>query len=259
MRPLFACWNEVASRVASSATVALFLDFDGTLAPIQPRPQMARLYPGTRSTLASLSLNPRIRIWVISARRREDIRARVGVPAVRYLGLYGWERGAPLPPREGPIVCVAQVLAATLPRHPAVWIEDKQYTFAVHYRGAPDAVRELTDRCVHRAVEAWRGQVRISPGKCVWEVVPRTVADKASAVRRELSDLRVGALPIYVGDDLSDEGAFVARSRVVGIRVGGSGATMARYRLNGSEQVSRFLLKLKMELGGFGAVPGVAR
>ena len=93
MRHIFSCWGEIAARMASSRTIALFLDFDGTLAPIQPRPELVRVHPGVRRTLTALAGSPRLRVWVISARRRADIRARVRVPAAEYLGLYGRERG----------------------------------------------------------------------------------------------------------------------------------------------------------------------
>ena len=132
MRPLFACWSDIAARLASSRMVALFLDFDGTLAAIQPRPELVRVHPDLRRTLGELASNPRLRLWVISARRRADIRARVRVPAARYLGLYGWERRCLPRPRPGPITCVKEALAATLPPLPAVWNEEQ----TVHPRGA---------------------------------------------------------------------------------------------------------------------------
>jgi trehalose 6-phosphate phosphatase len=249
MRPLFACWNDVAARLASSRMVALFLDFDGTLAAIQPRPEMVRVHPDLRRTLGELACNPRLRLWVISARRRADIRARVRVPAARYLGLYGWERRSLPRPRPGTIACVKEVLAATLPPLPAVWIEDKQYTLAVHYRGAPEEVRSMAAESVYRALGPWNGDLRIAPGKCVWEIAPRGLSNKGMAVRRELARIPGRVLPVYVGDDLSDEAAFAAISRRgVGIRVGGAGPTRAHYRLDSSQQVHRFLEKLEAEL-----------
>ena len=247
MRPLFACWDEVAPRLASSRMVALFLDFDGTLAGIRPRPEMVSVHPAARRALATLARSPRFRVWVISARRRADIRARLRVPSVRYLGLYGWERGSSVPPPESPVFHVKNFLAGALPAHPAVWIEDKQHTIAVHYRGAPDAVTRAAGELLQRAVCPWRSRLRIAPGKCVWEIVPLDFADKGAAVRRELAGLPTRALPVYVGDDLSDEPAFAAVPHGVGIRVGAHRSTRARYRLDGSEQVCHFLEKLKTE------------
>jgi trehalose 6-phosphate phosphatase len=248
MRPLFACWSEVARRLATSPAIALFLDFDGTLAPIAPRPDLARVPPGIRRTLAALGHSTRFRVWVISARRRADIRARVGVHSVGYLGLYGWERSPLAPPRSEPIARVRAMLAATLRQLPGVWIEDKQYTLAVHYRDAPEPVRQRAAMCVQAAVEPWGGELRIAPGKCVWEVVPRALPDKGTAVRRELAGLPGRALPIYLGDDLSDEAAFAAVPRGMAIRVGGPARTRARYRLDGVEMVGHFLEKLRSAL-----------
>jgi trehalose 6-phosphate phosphatase len=248
MRPLFAFWDELAPRLASSRTIALFLDFDGTLVDIRPRPDMVRVHPAARRTLASLARSPRFRVWVISARRRADIRARLRVPAVRYLGLYGWERGPSLPaPPSSPIFHVKSFLAGTLPAHPSIWLEDKEHTIAVHYRGAPEHVRRAALERVHRAVDAWRSRVRVAPGKCVWEIVPIDLNDKGAAVRRELAALPTRALPVYVGDDLSDESAFAALPHGVGIRVGGLRSTRARYRLDGAGDVRHFLEKLQAE------------
>jgi trehalose 6-phosphate phosphatase len=248
MRPLFACWSEVAARLISSRMIALFLDFDGALAPIAPHPGLVQVDPRLRRTLAALARNPRLRVWVISARRRSDIRARLRAPALRHLGLYGQERGFP-PNRPSSLIArVKQALAATLPPHPAVWIEDKQYTIAVHYRCAPDPVCRTVAERVQRAVEPWRDRVGIAPGKCVWEVAPHGLADKGAAVRRELAALPSRALPLFVGDDLSDEAGFAALPRAIGIRVGEPGRTRAQYRLDGSEQVHQFLERLRAEI-----------
>src|SRR3954469_4937270 len=96
MRHLFHSWNYVTRRLRSRKTIALFLDFDGTLTPIRPRPEDVWLDDATRGALTMLAQSPRFRVWVVSGRRRADIRSRIKVPGIRYLGLHGWE-GRPAP------------------------------------------------------------------------------------------------------------------------------------------------------------------
>jgi trehalose-phosphatase len=247
MRPLFSCWTEIAPRLAGSRLIALFLDFDGTLAPIRPRPDMVRVHPSIRRTLASLSRSPRFRVWVVSARRRADIQARLHVPRVRYLGLYGWERTPSQTHPCNPVTHVKNFLAGTLPAHPSIWIEDKHHTIAVHYRGAPEAIREIAQERVARAMAPWRSRLRVSPGKCVWDIVPSDLGNKGSAVRRELASLPSRALPVYVGDDTSDEAAFASLRHGIAVRVGTTRVSRARYLLESEADVRHFLERLESE------------
>ncbi len=125
---LFRCWDRIASRFQSSSSVALFLDFDGTLAPLQPRPEDVWLDAATRRTLLRLTRSPRFRVWIVTGRRRADVRARVRVPGLRYLGLHGWEGRGASPVMEDSreaIACVKSWLSSLLLSVPGVWLEDK--------------------------------------------------------------------------------------------------------------------------------------
>jgi trehalose-phosphatase len=247
MRPLFACWNEVETRLAGSRTIALFLDFDGTLVPIRPRPEMVRVHPAVRRSLAALARSPRFQVRVISARRRADVQSRLRVPSVRYLGLYGWERTSDAVHPSSAVRHVRVFLARALPAHPGVWIEDKFHTIAVHYRGAPPWLASIVAERVHRAVASWRTRLRVRPGKCVWEVVPADIGNKGVAVRRELAAIPGRALPVYIGDDISDEAAFAALPDGLCVRVGTDCRSRARYRVDDAADVRSFLERLETE------------
>ena len=118
MQHLFECWKEIADRLNGAHKIALFLDFDGTLTRIRPQPEEALLSASTRRTLSVLARSPRFRITVISGRKHADIRARIRVPGIRYLGLHGWDKGVgdPLSEREPlPLLACVKSMLGGLP------------------------------------------------------------------------------------------------------------------------------------------------
>jgi trehalose 6-phosphate phosphatase len=255
MRHLLECWNQVAPRLKSGKVIALFLDFDGTLARIRSRPEDVWMDTHIRGALLALVRNPRFRIWVISGRRQEDIRARIAVPGIRYLGLHGWEgsSSAALSHETRRILTCAKVwISGLLPGLPGVWLEDKDCILAVHYRSAPGSSVRRARRIVRGVVEPFQSSLKLVSGKKVWEVAPHEIEDKGVAVQRELADLSTHAVPVYLGDDAGDEPAFAALAggvtvRVGSARVGSTHPSNARYRLAHVGQVRQFLEKLGNE------------
>ena len=250
MRHLFDAWRQVASRVRAAGSVALFLDFDGTLAAFRPRPEDARMTHATRNALARLACNPRLKVCIVSGRRRSDIQMLTGVARVQYLGLHGWENG--LPPRLQPEVQrlldrAKRALASRVAALPGIRFEDKGAVFSVHYRGAPDRYIVEAGSAV-RAALASTSLLRAIPGKLAWEILPRAIGDKGTAVRHQLSLLPGGVLPVYAGDDRTDEPAFAALSRGITIRVGRRSLTRAHFQLRDPAEVRSFLEKLSVEM-----------
>src|SRR5258705_8240880 len=92
MRHLFENWRQVRQRLRSAETVALFLDFDGTLAPVRSRPEHAALSGATRRALRQLVHCPRMQVCVISGRKLDDVSSRLRVPGIAVMGLHGWDR-----------------------------------------------------------------------------------------------------------------------------------------------------------------------
>jgi trehalose-phosphatase len=233
--------------VRQARAIALFLDFDGTLAPYRMRPEESRLSPASRRALQRLSRRPGLRIWVISGRARADVAAKIGIRGIDCVGLYGWEdgRGGRVPSTQ--VAEARALLDGCLQRLHGVRIEDKGATFALHYRGAPPP-------SIHRAREILAGvmerfdQLRVIPGNSVWEIVPRGLPGKGRAALNRWRSLGPGALPIYIGDDVSDEPAFAALSFGITACARPIRLSRARYRLRGPAEVSRALESLEREL-----------
>ena len=204
--------------------------------------------------MGALARNPRFRVWVISGRRQADVRTRIRIPGIRYLGLHGWEgRGREWQRRtlaeetRRDLRCLLSRLEADLADLQGLWIEDKEYAFTVHYRGAAehDAVRarSILD-CI---VAPYSEHFRIECGKNVWEVLPRELEDKGAAVKQQLALLPGRSIAVYLGDDQVDEAAFAALRGAVTVRVGPPCQSEALYRLSGVAQVRAFLQRLRME------------
>ena len=247
-------WPQVSGRLRCGRKIALFLDFDGTLARLRNLPGEVSLDRRMRRALAILARNRRFQIWVVSGRRQADIRARIRVPGIRYLGLYGWEGGSVLAASalseeaQRALVCVKVWSASLLLNVPGVWIEDKESALAVHYRGAGDAEVRRARKVVRGVVEPFSQVLKLAVGKKVWEVLPLELQDKGAAVRRELAASRDRAVPVYVGDDVGDEPAFKElAARGVTVRVGPPRATKAHFHLDHVGQVRMFLEKLGSE------------
>ena len=223
----------------------LFLDYDGTLAPIVDDPAAAVPHPAIPALLSALAA--RHPVVVVSGRGLAMLaRFLPGVP-VRAVGLHGAEEGTlGDAPRPSPALArYAEPLAAlraSVPEVEGVHVEDKGATFAVHYRRATD------EAAARGALEAWASGVpeglHAVWGKKVLELRPRDVS-KGTAVAR-LAAEHPGRTPVYLGDDTTDEDAFRALEGASGARTPvtvkvGAGETAARYRLPGVDAVVDYL------------------
>ena len=190
-----------------AARAGILLDFDGSLAPIVARPELAAPAPGAREVLAGLVRAYAV-VAVVTGRRAEEVAELLSVPGVRYEGLYGLEVAAPdllvalLPPVERAAASV-----------PEAWVEDKGASIAVHYRQAPDPVAARAAlRSALEPVAADAGMT-IVDGKMVLEVVPSDRPLKGGVVERIVGGAELTAV-LYAGDDVADLEAFAALDRL---------------------------------------------
>jgi trehalose 6-phosphate phosphatase len=253
MRNLIESWPEIARRVQSSASVALFLDFDGTLSPIVAQPHEAALERGTRAALLRLSANPRVNTYIISGRRWADLRARVAVPGFRYLGVHGWDSDGKhkiAPELLQRIGEARSGLAARLNGTKSVQVEDKGVSFALHYRGASESAVQKARMAIYQTMAEYGDALRVMEGDRVWEVLPWEIRGKGHQARKHWQRLGPGVLPFYVGNDDTDEPAFRALASGVTVRVGRAHGSRARYTLRSPVEVRRLLERLEEAVRG---------
>ncbi|HEV2177339.1 MAG TPA: trehalose-phosphatase [Terriglobia bacterium] len=248
---LFDRWHEVEGRLRAAQRLALFLDFDGTLAPIRRRPGEVWLGRSTRAALDRLLRHGRSDLWIISGRRLADLQRRVGVDGAHYLGLFGWEESdsASLSvPATQLMLWAGRVLKEFLASLDGVWIEEKGAAIAIHYRGAPRHAVRLAHGRVEGFLETFEPGLRMVWGKKVWELLPREVRGKGESLRRFIAKQAPGTLTVYAGDDTEDEDAFRALPNAITVRVGSRAQTAAGFRLDNPKQVREFLERLERAL-----------
>lgn len=249
---LFTHWPRVAAQIRSSNHIVLFLDFDGTLVNIVPRPDQVRLKPSARRILKRLSHDPRLTLVVISGRPRRELVHYIGLRDIHYYGLFGWERTDHCPfPRFAvrSLQGARRRLTAHLNSVPGIWIEDKRFILSVHLPGVVPVQQRRTRRKIRSLLQPFRKALQAIETLRDMEIVPRCIPGKGSAVKEFLAQSAPGgALPIYFGDDLSDESAFQAIGRGISVRVGAPRPTRARYSLRDPAEVASALAKLETAL-----------
>ncbi len=202
----------------ASGHLVLLLDFDGTLAPIVDRPEMAAMPRRTRAALDRLMAMGGVTVAVVSGRGLADVRERAAIPGIAYAGNHGMEiEGAGLH-RIHPEAAaarpeleeVAAVIEPTLEGIDGAFLEDKGLTLSIHYRMAPDHAEEVREIVLEAA--GGRAGLAVTEGKMVVEVRPRVEWHKGKAVLFLLDQVRPppDAPVLYLGDDRTDEDAFRA-------------------------------------------------
>ncbi|MFC2014032.1 trehalose-phosphatase [Chloroflexota bacterium] len=247
--------KEEIFRLLHENTPAIFLDYDGTLTPIVEDPAKAKISEKTRKIVRRLAEN--YSVAVISGRDLVDVRNMVGIEDIAYAGSHGFdivvpggqhrdqERGKRFLPA---LDRAEKELAKALEVIPGARIERKLFAIAVHYRQVDrDKLAELEkmfDEVLSRYPE-----LRRTGGKEIFELRPNVEWDKGKALFTMLESLFTDisrVLPVYIGDDETDEDAFRAiSSRGIAIVVGTeSRQTAAHYVLRSPDEAVQFLHEL---------------
>jgi len=219
--------QSIQARLARCWTPAFCLDYDGTLSPIVSDPATARLLPGVRSLLQRLS--ERHPVAIVSGRSLEKLLAWVRVQGLYFAASHGFEIMGP----HGSALnyTVAQELLPTiqdalrdlqvgLRSVPGVQLEDNKFALSVHTRNVSHEDLPRLDAMLNAALEE-QPLLRRSEGKCVIELRPQVHWHKGRAVEWMLKNMceqmglptgvaerNATVMPIYIGDDTTDEDAF---------------------------------------------------
>ncbi len=266
MQYVFNVWNDVCRRIKQSRQRLLLCDYDGTLTPIVDNPEMANLSDEMRKLLDRLVRKPGVTVAIVSGRALADIKERVGNSGVIYAGNHGFEIEGPeiqfIHPLKEEISSIIHLMGTVLKRAMShvkgVVVEDKGMTLSVHYRLVDDEELPQVNAAFEYTVGTARklGKIKTTSGKKVHEVRPAIPWHKGNAVqlifdRVSRSRKKGGVLPIYLGDDITDEDAFTSVNELSGISVLVGEATQssaAGYYLNSTSEVNSLFaefLKIK--------------
>ena len=227
---------------------ALFLDVDGTLLEIMPRPDEVRVTVRLRRLLDAASRSLDGALALVSGRSiaaLDRIFAPSSLPAA---GLHGLERRDARGRVHYPsgyaerIGAARRGLLAFVQSEPGLLLEDKGATLALHFRNAP----ALADECRRRigiACAAAGDDFHVQPGKMVLELKP-SGQDKGTAIMDFMSEAPFkGRIPVFIGDDVTDENGFSAVNALGGIsiRVGASAYSAARHIAAGVPDIHQWL------------------
>ncbi|HKS49122.1 MAG TPA: trehalose-phosphatase [Amycolatopsis sp.] len=255
----------LAERLAGRRP-AVFLDYDGVLTPIVDRPEDARISDSMRRAVRALAR--RCPVCVVSGRDRRVVQDLMGIDDLVVAGSHGFDIWSPV---EGTIQHdaaggfgdiipeVTERLRAEVGSIEGVRVEPKKAAVAVHYRLVDPVQHERITGVVETLLSEWPDGLKVTPGKMVYELQPKIDWNKGRAVLYLLGALGLDSedvVPLYLGDDLTDEDAFQVLAGVggIGILIGDPGdpevddrPTAADFVLSSPDEVEQLLSAMAAE------------
>ncbi|WP_295042522.1 trehalose-phosphatase [uncultured Paracoccus sp.] len=229
-----------------TSNTALFLDFDGCLVDIAPRPDAVVVPPGLPDRLARLHDALDGAVALVSGRDVADLRGYLP----DFPGAMAGSHGAELALDGGVIEqthtadlnvsALHEAAAMAVMAHPAILVEPKPHGVALHYRADP-SLRSVVEDAMRHLADAHPDMI-LQPAKMAMELRPAGTGKDGALDRLMAMPPFAGRVPVYAGDDLTDEVAM-ARAQALGghgIKIG-TGDTVARFRLADPDALARWL------------------
>jgi alpha,alpha-trehalase len=246
--------KEVIAKRLHEGVPGIFLDYDGTLTPIVQDPTKALLSMRTRTIIGKLAEH--WTVVIVSGRGLEDVKEMVGLGSVFYSGSHGFSIEGPgkcfVEQRGQEFLPALEAAGAELDRAftaiPGARVEHKPFAIAIHYRQVDEKYVPEIERRVEEVCRRY-ATLRKTTGKKIFELRPAMDWDKGKALLYLIDKFGVDGsriVPLFIGDDTTDEDAFRAiEKRGISIVVGDEDrSTAALYRLRDPKEVTDFLEEL---------------
>jgi trehalose 6-phosphate phosphatase len=236
---------------------AIFLDYDGTLTPIVSKPEDAVISDEMKTTLKNIA--EKFTVAIVTGRDKEDVENLVGLDELIYAGSHGYIITGPdglfmehpdsekiLPKLDEIEKIVEEKLKE---KTEGTQVDRKRYAIGLHFRNARPEDEKVVYEIVDEILEKYPGHKK-GEGKKIVEIKPDIDWHKGKAVEWIMDALKLSergdVIPVFIGDDITDEDAFEAlKEKGIGILVGGHGQkTVAEYALKNVFQVREFFAKL---------------
>ncbi len=254
MQYLFSDWPDISKRLRSASHRLYLFDIDGTLASIEKVPQAARIHAPLRRLLYSLSVTPRSTVGIISGRQLDDAREMVGLQHLIYAGNHGLEvcfNGSRHIERQArnhahALELIYRDAKQAFGDVPGAIVEWKGLTMSLHYRMVEKKNMAKFERIFQEDIVPLlaRDKFQHRKGKKVIEIIPFGDWSKGTVVEMLAKHFRK-PVTIFIGDDVTDEGAFgVMGPDDVSVRVGHKDDSKALYYLKNQGEVKKLLQRL---------------
>lgn len=223
-------------------------DFDGTLAPIVSKPNLAQASAETQKLLKELASHAPVA--VISGRSVADLKTRVQVPGDLLIGNHGLEGLGTKKEVIGKAenICrewveqIRRIESAQKNRDPSITIEDKKYSLALHYRNSRNKKKAKIE--LFSWIEKLNPAPRVILGKCVMNLIPAGGPHKGVALLEAMMAMNFKCA-FYIGDDDTDEDVFsLPDQRIITVRVGFKKTSQAQFFIKRQNEINRLLKKL---------------